>query len=107
MDSQLYPIYRLQMSTQKEIKLHISGGQIERVGATIDPNRRCKEYERKGYRGTMYYAPTTNMKKAENSLLNACETCSQNIQKASNVDEEPGYVYAITKRPSDNYCTIL
>ena len=96
-------------STQKEIKEYIQEGKIERVGATIDAERRCKEYERDGYRGTMLYAHTKNMKKTENTLLGNCETCHKNIQRTSNVEEKPGYIYAITNRPNSwwSYCIIL
>lgn len=102
---------RLFKSTHKEIKAYIQEGKIERVGATIDAERRHKEYERDGYKGMMLYAYTKNMKKTENTLLGTCETCVKNIQRTSNVEEKPGYVYAITKRPADNswwsYCIIL
>ena len=70
----------------------------ERVGATIDIERRRGEYERKGYGGTMYYFKTANMKNAENILLNECKSsgaCQRNVQKTSNAAASEGYVYVI------------
>jgi hypothetical protein len=67
----------------------------ERVGATIDIERRRSEY---GYNGTMYYFKTANMKNAENILLNECKSsgvCPGNVHKVSNVAESAGYVYVI------------
>ena len=70
----------------------------ERVGATIDIERRRGEYEQNGYSGTMYYFKTENMKNAEDKLLNECKSsgvCPRNVQKASNAKASPGYVYVI------------
>ena len=68
-----------------------------RVGSTIDVDRRHKEYKRDGYTGTMWYSNTDKMKKAENSLLVVCRSsCSLNVQRASNQQEESRYVYDIT-----------
>ena len=66
-----------------------------RCGATIDPKRRNNEYAREGYRGTMYYAETKNMRTAENRLLHNFDF-EYNKQKNSNVAEDRGYVYIIT-----------
>ncbi len=63
----------------------------EGIGATVDTDRRRKEYEKDGYHGTMI-----NMKQADDKLLKACKTCSANIQKISNMPATPGYVYGIT-----------
>ena len=65
-----------------------------RTGATTEPERRKREYERDGYTGTMYFAATQNMKRAEDRLLAVCP-CAMNMQRTSNVKEEPGYVYII------------
>ncbi len=68
------------------------------MGATIDPDRRYKEHKRDGKRGTFNFADTKNMKRAEQSLLDVCKTCSSsNTQSDSNVREEEGYVYTIRK----------
>ena len=70
----------------------------ERVGATIDIERRRKEYERAGYTGTMFYFNTENMKRAENILLGECKcsgACARNVQKKSNAQPSQGYVYVI------------
>jgi len=65
-----------------------------RVGATDDRESRCVQYRDEGYVGTMYTAYTTNMKKAENKLLETCPGL-HNIHASSNVPEGPGYVYII------------
>lgn len=86
------------------MKYIIQADRIKRVGGTVDPERRCKEYIRKykkkrlyGYRGTMFYAYTNNIKKGENRLFEACgQGCYENIQRTSNLKEIPGYIYAIT-----------
>jgi len=65
-----------------------------RTGATTDPERRKREYEYDGYTGTMYFAATQNMKKAEDRLLAICH-CKENEQRKSNAKSEPGYVYVI------------
>lgn len=70
----------------------------ERVGATIDIERRRKEYERDGYTGTMFYFKTENMERAENALLGECKSsgvCAKNVQKLSNAQPSEGYVYVI------------
>jgi hypothetical protein len=73
----------------------IKQGKIDRVGATVDPDRRLGEYRREGYRGTMVFAKTENMKKAENRILEACKSCTRNVHSASNATENAGYVYGI------------
>jgi len=65
-----------------------------RVGATTDPDRCKREYEHDGYAGTMYYAATQNMKRAEDRLLAVCH-CRENEQRTSNAKSEQGYVYVI------------
>lgn len=85
------------VSSQK--KLHIKArekGSI-RVGSTETPYIRKGTYEVKGYSGTMYFAKTSNMMKAEDKLL-AIKTFLYNKQKYSNVPEEKGYVYVIQGR---------
>ena len=80
------------------LKQKAKQGNNERVGATIDIERRRGEYQREGYSGTMYYFKTENMKKAEDELLNECKSsgvCPGNVQKASNTKADPGYVYVI------------
>jgi len=67
---------------------------VIRIGATVDPETRAYQYYRDGYRGEMYYAETTNMKRAENLLLAANDT-RHNVHEVSNADDSPGYVYFI------------
>ena len=71
-----------------------------RAGSTNDIERRRGEYYGGGYRGTMYYAKTKNMKKAEDRLLkDACEEfLRHNRQCRSNNTEDEGYVYLIKGR---------
>ena len=69
----------------------------ERVGATIDIERRRSEYQ-SSYSGIMYYFKTANMNHAENILLNECTcsgVCPGNVQKKSNAPASGGYVYVI------------
>ena len=89
----LFFYIQLQKTTQHELDQIANRGI--RCGATIDPERRSKEYAREGYQGVMYYAATTNMKTAENRLLHAFNF-EYNKQRNSNVAEEKGYVYIIT-----------
>ena len=67
-----------------------------RAGSTGDIVRRRDEYVyKKGYAGTMYYAETDNMKKSEDILL--VHNFPDNVQRTSNAEEKPGYVYLIRK----------
>ena len=72
---------------------------VIRVGATDrDPKDRKGEYERQGYSGTMYVAPTQNMQKAENTLLQKAienDAGKWNVQQRSNIGDYEGYVYII------------
>ncbi len=72
---------------------------VIRVGATgREPEVRAKEYEGKGYSGKMFYAETTNMKLAENKLLQLAsenEAGRHNDHQNSNVGNQNGYVYII------------
>ena len=90
-------VIRRQDGTQEVLKQHIRSGGVVRVGATIDPDRRLGQYQREGYSGTMIFAETQSIKRAENGLHEECRTCARNIQRASNVKEEPGYVYVIVQ----------
>ena len=80
--------------TQKELSKLASKGDY--TGRTIDPARRHKEHQRDGLDGTMYFAKTENMKKAENRLLEKCP-CPDNTQRTSNAPSSPGYVYVYKK----------
>ena len=69
-----------------------------RVGATADPDNRAKTYENEGYAGIMYVAPTNNMKKAENKLLDTALNSGSgrhNVHTKSNAKESEGYAYVI------------
>lgn len=84
-------VLTLQQVTQGVLFSYAAGGQY--AGVTKDPGRRHQEHEKK-HNGIMYYAPTQNMKKAEEKLLEVCP-CYKNQQRHSNVREEAGYVYLI------------
>ena len=80
-----------------ELKEKAGEARTQRVGATVNVDSRISQYKREGYTGTFNYAPTQNMKKAEDKLLECTDTgtCPCNKQTKSNVSEEPGYVYVI------------
>ena len=80
-------------TTQREIKKEMAKYGAIRVGSTIDVKARARQYEQEGYVGEMLYAPTENMKKAENKLLQAQKKPIHNQHGASNNKEEPGMVY--------------
>ena len=88
-------IYRKENTTQEQLKSYISGGTVYYVGATINPDQRYGEHKRGGKEGVISFASTDNMKTAEKSLLDECETCKSNIQHGSNAQEKKGYVYTI------------
>ena len=71
-----------------------------RVGSTAHLEERRSQYERENYKGTMYYADTKNMKKAEDRLFkDACGECLiHNQQCRSNSKPEEGKVYLIVGR---------
>ena len=64
-----------------------------RVGSTIDVYRRAGEHEREGYSGTMYYAKTENMMKAEDRLLEY--PGDYNKDEWSGAKEKAGFIYVI------------
>ncbi len=66
-----------------------------RCGSTNDPNRRKNEYSsREGFTGTMYSARVSNMKQAEDVLLEI-KDWPKNKQTKSNIRPKEGYVYVI------------
>ena len=88
--------------TQKELHEWIKKGTI-RAGSTVKPSRRRREYQRIGYRGTMYYTETTNMHYAENELFRERMTTFKgnfrhNHHAVSNCPERAGKVYLIHGR---------
>lgn len=78
-----------------------------RVGATIDPLARARQYERDGangrlFVGTMLYCAAANTRAAEERLIAIARRCGGaplNIQDTSNYHEGPGYVYVVLGRP--------
>ena len=64
------------------------------MGSTVDVKARKSQYAHEGYSGTMSYARTENMKKAEDKVLGK-RKFRDNEQRHSNNKEKPGYVYAI------------
>lgn len=90
-----YLLCSLEKTTIHDLESKATEQKTFRAGATTEPERRRGEYERdNGYTGTMYYAATQNMKKAEDRLLAVCP-CAMNKQRTSNVQEEKGYVYIL------------
>ena len=102
-------VYRWEEKTQQDLLEIIAEGRrrvrvkVRRVGATVNKEgalkSRISKYKYKGYTGTLYLAKTRNMKKAENRLLEYCMECHLNIQKRSNAQPKPGYVYIIKGPP--------
>ena len=72
-----------------------------RAGSTIDPRQRARQYAREGYSGTLYYANTENMMRAENTLFEN-HTFRHNVQLRSNSPQDPGYVYVIKGKRFSN-----
>lgn len=78
-------------------------GQAMRIGATIHPQARSAEYTRDDpyvYHNNciMVFAESVNMKADENHLFQLCAGTASgimNVQKQSNVEPEPGFVYVI------------
>ena len=85
------------VSTQAELHLLAREQGAIYVGATDDPHRRRTEHAEEGYSGTMYVTRTENMKLAEDKLLEM-GPYRHNVQKQSNAEEAPGYVYVIKGR---------
>ena len=84
--------------TQKQLAHIASQPYAIRKGATVNPPSRAAQYSHEGYRGVMYEAPTQNMKRAENKLLE--NPGIHNQQTHSNVAEKPGHVYVVKGRKS-------
>ena len=85
----------LQKVTEEEIYEKVKEPGFGRAGHTGTPKRRKDELEREGFEGTMYYAETKNMKKAQDKLFASCADGGLDIDLMSNVKEKPGHIYAI------------
>lgn len=95
--------------TQKELKQIAEQSSSSYTGSTINVKNRTRDHERNGRDGVLYYAKTTNMRKAEDRLLKSSEW-PDNRQKQSNQKEDKGYVYVIkdkTTSTEDNLCDQL
>ncbi len=88
-------------TTQATLNKQVQSSSVVRVGYTNNPARRASEYARSGITGTMYVAPTTNGRYAENRLLGnqfAQGGSHRNVQSRSNISNGAnGYVYTIHK----------
>jgi hypothetical protein len=74
---------------------------IIRAGASVDCDKRAYGYQRERFSGTMFYARTQNMMKAEDKLLEAGRRNNNlihNLQQFSNMPEARGFVYIIQGR---------
>jgi hypothetical protein len=89
----------VQLKTQKE--LHDIAGEWGSIrgGGTQSPEERARGYERQGYSGTMFVAPTTNLMLAEDKLLQNNDF-RHNQHQQSNLGEEEGYIYVIQGKKS-------
>ncbi|KAH9397937.1 hypothetical protein TYRP_019309, partial [Tyrophagus putrescentiae] len=75
--------------TQKELKQIAEQSSSSYTGSTINVKNRTRDNERNGRDGVLYYAKTTNMRKAEDRLLKSSEW-PDNRQKQSNQKEDKG-----------------
>lgn len=91
---------RQKFRSQEALREGFEKDDVDYAGATNDPDRRSKEHYQKGYRGTMMYAETENMKEDEDYLLDNYE-CPKNNLRKSGIGMEPGYVYGI--KPDSGY----
>ena len=85
---------QIKRTTQAALRKEIAKSGAIRVGSTVDIRARANQYQQEGYTGTMSFAPTKNMKKAENKLLQAKKKPIHNQHRVSNNEEKPGFVYA-------------
>lgn len=93
---------KTQQRTQAQLHNMMARSTVLRVGATNDVGRRCGEYKYESSHAyhsgrTMYFAPTTNMKMAEDRLLARADAagCSRNDHTSSNAQSQQGFVYVI------------
>jgi len=95
------PPKKIVYTTQAALNAKVSAGKSVRVGYTNDAGRRASEYARGGLGGTMYVAPTTNGRQAEQRLLNNQFNNSKtnlNVQHTSNISiGKSGFVYYVAK----------
>ena len=68
------------------------------MGSTNDVKARASQYRHEGYRGKILHAPTANMRKAEDKLLQGKKKPIHNQQRLSNNAEKRGSVYVIKGR---------
>ena len=86
---------KLQKVTQK--RLFKASSKVKYTGITINPKTRRGEHQRSGKKGKMSYAPTTNMRKAENKGLKKFRS-KGNKQRKSSAPSKPGNVYTIVPK---------
>ncbi len=86
------------VSQEKLSKIAHQRGAI-RAGSSKHPKARAEKYKDEGYGGTMFVAPTNDMKKAENKLLR--NSLRHNTHERSNAPNKPGKVYVIKGKKSD------
>lgn len=89
----------VKVKNQSNLVRHAAKRGSVRVGSTCNVSGRKSQYKSNGYKGKMYVAKTTNMKKAENKLL-AKHSGRHNVHQKSNAAAKPGYVYVIKGRKS-------
>lgn len=85
---------RKQKVSQKALKKLAKKPGTIRVGATKNIGERVNQYKNDGYRGKFYYATTTNMRCAENKLLNQ-GSYLHNFHRKSNCSNKKGFIYGI------------
>ena len=86
---------RCKHGSMEDLYNYTDQDEIHYLGATGNYRRRSGEHKNNGYRGTMLYTETEDMKRDENTLLKVCKS-SNNKKKSSGMPrEKPGYVYVI------------
>ncbi|KAK7462038.1 hypothetical protein BaRGS_00038527 [Batillaria attramentaria] len=85
---------RLFERTQGQLHEMLRKNKVKYVGATENRKERATAHARTFPGRDMYFAPTQNMKNAEQQLIDACPKCL-NIQRRSNAPQEKGFVYII------------
>ena len=81
-------------TSSKSLNNHATKNGSVRVGSTTNPTGRASQYASAGYKGKMIVYPTTNMKSAENKLLNK-GTHIHNVHSSSNASRKAGFVYVL------------
>jgi hypothetical protein len=81
-------------------KLDLTSGH--RAGITTEANIKDRFHGDYYYAKVVHYAYVPSVQKAEDTMLKECK-CDYNIQRKSNADNVPGWVYVIKQEHSKLY----